>query len=56
MTHKREQDCFCVFLREVLNVQPLPLVGLSVAMRAVIALITLPALRRLTRPESLRTE
>ncbi|MDQ2845623.1 MAG: hypothetical protein M3Y77_04565, partial [Actinomycetota bacterium] len=50
---------FRAYLREVLNVQPLPLVGLSLATLAVIALITaatLPALRRLTRPDALRTE
>lgn len=50
---------FRAYLREVLNVQPLPLVGLSLATLAVIAMITaatLPALRRLTRPDALRTE
>ncbi|MGI8417043.1 MAG: hypothetical protein ACR2P2_12735, partial [Nakamurella sp.] len=50
---------FRAYVREVLEVQPLLLVGLSLATLAVIVLITaatLPALRRLTRPDALRTE
>jgi len=50
---------FGPYLRAEITIDPVALAGLSLATLAIIALITattLPALRRLTRPDALRTE